>query len=79
MGVVLVESGFILHRSPDTVRRPDLSFVASGRLPAAGVPASFVPLAPDFSVEIWSPDDREAAEKVANYLDGEAVLPGAPK
>lgn len=69
LGVVLVESGFILHRGPDTVRGPDLSFVASGRLPA--VPASFVPLAPDLAVEIRSPDDRPAAvaEKVADYLD----------
>ena len=71
VGVVLVESGFILHRAPDTVRGPDLSFVATGRLPTAGVPASFVPLAPDLAVEIRSPDDRAGAvaEKVTNYLD----------
>lgn len=71
LGVVLVESGFILQRGPDTVRGPDVSFVAADRLPAAGVPASFVPLAPDLAVEIRSPDDRAAAvaEKVANYLD----------
>ncbi len=70
LGVVLVESGFILHRSPDTVRGPDLSFVAGHRL-MAGVPASFVPLAPDLAVEIRSPDDRGAAlaEKMANYLE----------
>lgn len=29
LGVVLVESGFILHRGPDTVRGPDLSFIAA--------------------------------------------------
>ena len=71
LGVVLVESGFILHRGPDTVRGPDLSFVAGHRLTMAGVPASFVPLAPDLAVEIRSPDDRVAAlaEKVANYLE----------
>ncbi len=76
MGVVLVESGFILHRGPDTVRGPDLSFVAGGRLPAAGVPASFVPLAPDLAVEIRSPDDRAAplAEKVANSVDAGTQL-----
>lgn len=76
LGVVLVESGFILHRGPDTVRGPDLSFGAADRLPAAGVPASFVPLAPDLAVEIRSPDDRAAAvaEKVANYLDAGSRL-----
>ncbi len=71
LGLVLVESGFILHRGPDTVRGPDLSFVAAARLPAGRVPAGFVPLAPDLAVEIRSPDDRAAAvaEKVKHYLD----------
>lgn len=71
LGVVLVESGFILQRGPDTVRGPDVSFVAADRLPAGAVPASFVPLAPDLAVEIRSPEDRAGAmaEKVANYLD----------
>lgn len=35
-GVVLVEAGFLLSRGPDTVRGPDISFVAAGRIPTDG-------------------------------------------
>ena len=71
LGAVLVESGFILHRGPDTVRGPDLSFVAANHLDPRRIPASYIPLAPDLAIEILSPTDRpsEVAEKVASYLD----------
>jgi Uma2 family endonuclease len=71
LGVVLVESGFVLRRGPDTVRGSDLSFVTAERLGPGVVPAGFLPVAPDLAVETRSPDDRpaEVAEKVANYLD----------
>lgn len=76
LGVVLVESGFILRRGPDTVRGPDVSFVASDRLDPERIPASYIPLAPDLAIEILSPEDRpgEVAEKVANYLDAGTKL-----
>lgn len=36
-GRVGVESGFVLGRNPDTVRGPDVFYVASDRVPDAGV------------------------------------------
>ncbi len=76
LGVVLVESGFILHRGPDTVRGPDVSFVAASRLDPRRVPLSYLSIAPDLAVEILSPEDRPGAvaEKVANYLDAGTKL-----
>jgi Uma2 family endonuclease len=68
--VFAAETGFILRRNPDTVRAPDASFVASERLPAGGLPAGFLELAPDLAVEVVSPSDtgREVREKVADWL-----------
>ena len=76
LGAVLVESGFILRRGPDTVRGPDVSFVASDRLDPDRIPASYIPLAPDLAIEILSPEDRPAdvADKIANYLDAGTKL-----
>jgi len=42
----------------DTVRSPDASFVAAGRL--AEVPVGFVRLAPDLALEVLSPSDSAA-------------------
>lgn len=53
------------------VRSPDVSFVASGRLPGDRAPAGFIELAPDLAVEVVSPDDRrrDVLEKVGEFLD----------
>ena len=66
------DTGFVLRRDPDTVRCPDVAFIAAGRLPPDGLRGrGFSGLAPDLAVETLSPDDRprEMAEKVAEYLD----------
>lgn len=72
LGVVFPsDTGFVLQRGPDTVRAPDVAFVAAGRLPAAGVSwRGFLELAPDLAVEIRSPSDRTRGSraKVAEYL-----------
>lgn len=71
LGVVCgADTGFILSRSPDTVRAPDASFVARERVPADGPPATYWPLAPDLAVEIISPWDRVGAleDKIAQYF-----------
>jgi Uma2 family endonuclease len=56
---------------PDNVRSPDISFVATGRLPDEREPVGFAALAPDVAVEILSPRDRrgDVLEKVGEYLD----------
>ena len=70
LGTVLVESGYVLHRSPDTVRGPDISFVSKARIRSEEIPAQFIPGTPDLAVEILSPDDRphEIAEWLADYF-----------
>jgi len=63
-------AGFILRRTPDTVRAPDASFIAKDRIPTTGIPKSYWPFAPDLAVEVVSPGDRfdEVQTKVADYL-----------
>jgi Uma2 family endonuclease len=63
------DTGFLIACAPDTVRAPDVSFVAAQRLPA-GPPAGYVPLAPDLAVELVSPSDRRPAvrRKVDDWL-----------
>jgi len=70
-GIVFVESGYRLERDPDTVRGPDVSFVAKGRVDPEELRRGFMNLAPDFVVEIRSPNDtwpyleRKAEEYLA--------------
>lgn len=65
------DTGFVLRRGPDTVRCPDVAFVAAERLPPGGVRRGFPELAPDLAVEVRSPTDRTRASraKIAEYLD----------
>jgi Uma2 family endonuclease len=73
--VFAAETGFILSRNPDTVRAPDVAFVAGDRL-ADGLPSGFFPGPPDLVVEVLSPDDRPAAvaAKTADWLAAGARL-----
>lgn len=70
LGEVMVEVGYRLARDPDTVRGPDVSFVAASRITEGGVPRGFIVGAPDLAVEIVSPEDTaaEVDEKVQEYL-----------
>jgi Uma2 family endonuclease len=71
LGVVLTaDAGFILARSPDTMRGPDVAFVSRARFEEVGpVPEAF-PGPPNLAVEVLSPSDRPARvhSKVAEYL-----------
>lgn len=69
LGVVVVESGFIIARDPDTVRAPDVAFVRAERLPPGGVRAFFEG-APDLAVEVIFPSDHasEVRAKVQDWL-----------
>ncbi len=55
---------------PDKLRKPDVSFVARGRLPDDRPPAGYIRIAPDLAVEVLSPGDlaSEVEEKVRDYL-----------
>ena len=70
--VTAAETGYILAQTPDgrdTVRAPDVGFVAKDRLPD-GLPQGYIPLAPDLAVEVVSPNDEAEAvqRKVMEYL-----------
>jgi Uma2 family endonuclease len=56
--------------APDKVRKPDVSFIRSGRLPGDQTPSGYCPIYPDLAVEVISPGDLayEVEEKVAEYL-----------
>ncbi len=73
LGEIHVELGHRTTRQPDSVRAPDVSFVAAQRL--ANMPMDgFVEGAPDLAIEIMSPEDREpdVARKVEEYFDAGA-------
>lgn len=62
------ETGFLLARNPDTVRAPDVAYVASER--AAEVPRGFFAGPPDLAVEVTSPSDSytEVQKKALYWL-----------
>ena len=56
--------------APEEVRKPDVSVVASGRLPGDKPPKGHTKIAPNLAVEVISPNDLayEIEDKVAEYL-----------
>lgn len=68
--VYAAETGFILERSPDTVRAPDIAFIQKGRIPATGEERGFGQTVPDLVVEVISPNDQinDVAGKTAAWL-----------
>jgi Uma2 family endonuclease len=67
------ETGYVLHTDPkgkDTVRAPDVGFIAGARVPKGGLPDGYFPGPPDLAVEIISPNDEadEIQFKVTQYL-----------
>ena len=71
LGVIFgAETGFLLSRQPDTVRAPDIAFIARANLPDVEPAEAYWPGAPDLAVEVRSPRDTAAAvaEKVAAWL-----------
>ncbi len=61
---------------PGLVRRPDVSFVRSGRLPGDVAPKGWVKIPPDLAVEVVSPNDLVEAleEKLDDYRKVEVPL-----
>lgn len=67
--VYAAETGFKIESGPDTVRAPDVAFIAKSRLPE-GEPRGYPSWAPDLAVEVLAHDDHPAdtLEKVAQWL-----------
>ena len=55
--VYAAETGFLLSRDPDSVRAPDVAFVAQARLQELKEETGYLPLAPDLAGEVVSPND----------------------
>lgn len=71
LGRVSTEVGFLIRRNPDTVRGPDVAFIATQDIPAGGIPRTgAVPFPPTLAVEVVSPHDLDAEidAKVQEYL-----------
>jgi len=65
-----VESGFVLSRTPETVRGPDVYFVSPEKLLADSKSGAFWTLAPDLAVEVVSPSEtaEDIRDKVHDFL-----------
>jgi Uma2 family endonuclease len=70
------ETGFVLSRNPDTVRAPDVAFVAAARVPAGGLPDGYFPGTPDLAVAVISPNEAAAEihSKVTEYFEAGSRL-----
>lgn len=78
LGLVFTqECGYkIFPHDPKKVRKPDVSFVARGRLPNDRPPRGHVTIPPDLEVEVVSPNDEaeELDARVSDYLAAGARL-----
>lgn len=70
LGKVMAETGYRLTTNPDTVRSPDISFLAIDKIPDGGIPDGYIAGPPDLAVEIVSPGDKAAdiQAKIQDYL-----------
>lgn len=62
---------YALSRGPDTVRIPDVSFVAWERVPESGIPEGSWLIPPDLAVEVVSPTDNanDVYDKAREYVE----------
>ncbi|MFC1759196.1 Uma2 family endonuclease [Planctomycetota bacterium] len=59
LGIVFAaETGFRIDEDPDTVLAPDVAFLSQKRFDQIDDDTSYLPIAPDFVVEVTSPNDR---------------------
>ncbi len=65
------ETGFLIETDPDTVLAPDVSFIRCERLSQIEGVEGFVPIPPDFVMEVISPSGRysKVDEKTQAWLD----------
>ena len=74
--VLAGDTGFILHRAPDTVRAPDIAVIRRERYDALEDETKAIPGPPELAIEIVSPCNRptDIRAKVADYLTAGASL-----
>jgi Uma2 family endonuclease len=74
--VYAAETGFKLRSNPDTVRAPDVAFIARARVELGGDPEGYWAGAPDFAVEVMSPNDtnKETVKKAKHWISAGAKL-----
>lgn len=75
LGRVFTDVAVVTRRDPDSVRRPDVAFIARARMTA--YPARrHLETVPDLCVEVLSPSNRasDIQQKVLEYLDAGARL-----
>lgn len=62
--------------APDRVRKPDVSFIAAGRMPGEKLPEGHTRIAPDLAAEVISPNDlvTELDQKLRDYMAGGVKL-----
>lgn len=65
------DSGVLTERDPDTVRGPDVVFIAAERLDGGVAPRGLTEVVPNLCVEVLSPSDRWRAvyRKVDEYFE----------
>jgi Uma2 family endonuclease len=70
IGRVVVESGTITERNPDTVRGPDVSYYSKERLPLDQRVTKYHDQPPDLCVEVVSPSNtkRRLRDKIREYF-----------
>jgi Uma2 family endonuclease len=74
--VYAAETGFRIRQDPDTVRAPDVAFVAAERLQNGAISLDgYFPGPPDLAVEVISPTDAytDVEAKVAEWLQSGAL------
>ena len=73
--VFAAETGFYLHRHPDTVRGPDCVFVSAERMPEEPL-KGYLPFAPDLAVEVTDPADPPLTtiEKALSFVEAGVKL-----
>lgn len=69
--VYAAETGFKIESDPDTVRAPDVAFIATSRVPEVE-PLGYPSWSPDLAIEVLGHDDHPARtlDKVAQWLGG---------
>jgi len=77
MGEILSsDTQFVLSRDPDTVVKPDISFIRTERMPPPEEHDRISRIPPDFAVEVVSPGDRRAEidDKIRRYQAAGVLL-----